>query len=127
MSRVTRYSFDSFTTDSAGSVTFDSTYPLNGYVLEVRQSAGVISGTATYLMTRKSDGGTILNYTATANPWSVRPRHTIGNTSGGTIAAAIGGSALVDYIPVDDYVRCQITFGGSVVTALADTFHVYLG
>lgn len=119
---MNRYTL-SLTTDGSGAGTVTSTEPLNGYVQEVRYNSGTFAGTATYTMTRVDGGGTILNYTATANPWQVSPRQAIHTSAGVALAAATGGSALHDRIPVDGYVKLVVANGGSAKT---DSLSLYV-
>ena len=127
---VTRYDFE-VTTDAAGAGTVTSRQPLRGEVLEVRHEGahpGTLSGTATYTITRSSpdalNGGTVLAYTATANPWSISPRQAVHSVTGGTTAYALGIGPVTDRIPVDDYLKLVVANGGSVVT---DIVSVWLG
>lgn len=109
------------TTDAAGAGTVVSARPMSGLIYSVRYPGTVFAGTADYTVTRRGpSGGTILNVSDAAGPWQYSPREQISNTSGGTVAS--GGSALVDYIPTDDYVQVKVAQGGSVLT---DSLYVY--
>jgi hypothetical protein len=93
---------------------------ITGEVLEVRQSGTALAGTATYTLTRLEgggdNGGTILAYTATANPWQVAPRQPTHSVAGGAALYAASGTAVYGTIPVDGEVRLVVAAAGSVVS-----------
>lgn len=113
----------SVTTAAWGGGTATSVTPINGEVVELRYNGGEFSGTATYTVTRADGGGTIAAYTATANPWQISPRQPIHTPAGVALAAATGGSALHDRIPVDGYVTLVVANGG---TAKTDSVSIYV-
>jgi hypothetical protein len=115
----------SVTTDSLGAGTASSV-PMSGYVVEVRQSGTALAGTATYTLTRQDDGGgnggTILAYTATANPWQVAPRQATHSQAGVASLYAAGGAAVQGLIPVDGYVQLVVAAAGSAVTGSVSVY-----
>ena len=124
MSNVSKHTL-TITTDAVGSGTATTLQPLTGYIDEVRHGGTTLAGTATYTFTRNEDGGTVLSYVATVNPWSRAPRQAVHtNLAGAALAGATGGSALADRVPVDGYVTLVVANGGSVVT---DTVSIFVG
>lgn len=99
------------TTDASGAGTATTTRSIAGLVYEVRGATPAL-GTATYTITRKGDGGTILTGSQIA-PWSVHPRGQVNS----------GGSA-VAHIPCDDHVRVVLASGPA---SQSGTVHVYYG
>ncbi len=113
----------SLTTDASGAGTARSPWPLTGHIHEIGYFGTILAGTATYLFTR-DNGGTILNYTATANPWRLIPEEPIDTVVGGSVVfGTVAGGTVTSKIPVDGYCTLVVTHGGSVV---ADSVDIYV-
>lgn len=105
-------------TVSGGAGTFTSLRPVNGMVVEVRQPGTAWGSTADYLLTRLSDGGTVMGGLDMAAPWSVHPAPVISSYAGGT---AVAGTATAAGVPSHGHLQLVV---GSAVNGVG-TLHVY--
>lgn len=115
MNKVQRITLEA-TTDSSGAGTAETTYPLSGYLEEIRYQ-GSFGSTADFTFTRSEGGGTVLVVTNGAAPWSYLPRAQIADTSGTVVSAAY------DTIPIDDYLTMVVAQGGSVVSGTVSIYY----
>lgn len=101
------------TLDGSGAADLDSAVPLSGEISEIRcSSTGLDEGGATDItITRRNDGAQVLKLTNVSGPWSKVPQQPVCNNEGGAALFAAGGTALMEEIPVDGYLRVQVAQG----------------
>ena len=114
------------TTGSNATGTAISPKPVEGQILEwvCPTASGTAlfgpNGTATFTVTRNTDGGTVLAATAVFAPFRYAPRRLLVTEAGGTtfLVAGSATSGVVDAsgIPSADYLTATITQGGTSVS-----------
>lgn len=101
--------------DGSGAADVQSTVPLCGTIAEIRAvGAGLTNaGKPDITITRKNDGAQILKQGNTDAPWSKVPQQPVVSNEGAAALFAAGGTALMEEIPVDGYVRIQVAEGNA--------------
>jgi len=94
---------------TAGTASATSQWPIHGLVKLIRCPGTALGGTADYLVTEGTSGGTILTLTDTASPWTYAPGPTLNSISGGTMTPSLTGEGY----PVAGYVTATVAQGAA--------------
>lgn len=112
------------TTDGTGAAEVVTDEPLNGEIVEVRYPGRELNaaGAADFIVTRNEDAGAVLT-TRGDGPWSRSPRQATHDVAGAAALFAGGGSAVLERIPVDGYLKVRVSAAARDRT---DTILVYV-
>lgn len=100
---------------SGGAGTVETTRPIDGEVISVRNPGTALGSTALYTLTRQSDGGTVFVGTA-AGPWQFQPTQTM------HIGTALAGTASMPGVPCASHLQLVVSGGAA---SGSGTLHIY--
>lgn len=113
------------TTSGTGTADVDTPVPMSGTIAEIRGTGEALNnaGKPDVTITRRNDGAQVLKLANTNSPWSKVPQQPVVDNEGAAALFAAGGTAQMEEIPVDGYLRVQVAEGVASKTA---TIFIYV-